>query len=299
MMGNERGRRVLVAAALVVSCAGTTPRASGERAPEVFDAAPPAAAAAVSPDRGGLDAAFAAMFIGAYPVTVRGGDASAGEIPGTGSPRRIRFELGTGHDAGFAEITKRTGGSSDASGAFTFVHAGYPLSRDRVVPRYRMASFVIDFDELAVGTVVAQVPHAEAAAPSMEAITRFVRGYIVKKDMQRGLDIASRVAQTREGDCTEHAVLLAALARAFGLAARVVLGIALLEWHGRSEAFGHAWVEYEVAGDWKLADAALPPELAVRYVPMYVVEEEGPAFERYLLDALHRMSSVKAIILEP
>jgi transglutaminase-like putative cysteine protease len=295
MSVNEHGRRVVLAATLVVSCAAVPPRASQERAAEVSDAS---TAAAPTPHPGGLDEGFARMFIGTYPVTVRGGDASTGEAAAPNSPLRITLEVGTRYDAGFAEIAKRTGGRVDASGAFTFVHSRYPGSRDLVMPRYRAASFFIDFDEPAVGTVRAQVAHAEGRPPSMEALTLFVRGYIVKKDMQRGLDIASRVAQSREGDCTEHAVLLAALARAFGLAARMVLGIALLEWHGHESAFGHAWVEHQLGGEWKPADAALPPELAVRYVPMHVVDDEGPAFERHLLGAMHTMSSVKAIVLD-
>ena len=36
---------------------------------------------------------------------------------------------------------------------------------------------------------------------------------------------AAEVARSREGDCTEHAVLLAALARARGIPARVAMGL--------------------------------------------------------------------------
>jgi hypothetical protein len=56
---------------------------------------------------------------------------------------------------------------------------------------------------------------------------------------------------TREGDCTEHAVLLAALCRAAGIPARVVMGLEYVMgvWGG------HAWNEVWIAGTWYPLDA--------------------------------------------
>jgi hypothetical protein len=55
-------------------------------------------------------------------------------------------------------------------------------------------------------------------------IERFVRNYITKKDLNIGFASAEETAKSREGDCTEHAVLCAALGRAAGLPTRCVLG---------------------------------------------------------------------------
>ncbi len=55
-------------------------------------------------------------------------------------------------------------------------------------------------------------------------IERFVRNYITKKDLDIGFASALETARSREGDCTEHAVLCAALGRAAGLPTRCVLG---------------------------------------------------------------------------
>ena len=64
---------------------------------------------------------------------------------------------------------------------------------------------------------------------------------------------------SQEGDCTEHAVLLAALARASGIPARVATGLVYADsYAGRRDVFiPHAWVQAWVDGRWRGYDAAL------------------------------------------
>jgi len=57
-----------------------------------------------------------------------------------------------------------------------------------------------------------------------QRIESFVRRYITKKDLNIGFASAQETAKSREGDCTEHAVLCAAIGRAAGLPTRCVLG---------------------------------------------------------------------------
>ncbi len=45
-------------------------------------------------------------------------------------------------------------------------------------------------------------------------LEQFVNNYIKKKNFSQAFASAAEVLETREGDCTEHAVLLAALCRA-------------------------------------------------------------------------------------
>ncbi len=61
------------------------------------------------------------------------------------------------------------------------------------------------------------------------ALERFVNREVKKKDFTQAFASAAEVAKTREGDCTEHAVFLAALARARGIPARVAIGLVYLE----------------------------------------------------------------------
>ena len=93
----------------------------------------------------------------------------------------------------------------------------------------------------------------------MQNLERFVRGYIRDKDLDVGYASALEVARKPEGDCTEHAVLLAALGRAVGIPTRVVDGVAYVpSFAGRTDVFvPHAWVEAWVDGGWRGFDAAL------------------------------------------
>ena len=77
---------------------------------------------------------------------------------------------------------------------------------------------------------------------------------IPDKSMGRAWDTASRVASHGAGDCTEHAVLLAALARSFEIPARVVVGTVILEHEGEWQAYRHAWTEIFDGARWQLAD---------------------------------------------
>ena len=60
--------------------------------------------------------------------------------------------------------------------------------------------------------------------------------------------------RSMEGDCSEAAVLSAALLRAAGIPSRVILGFATL---GRGVFIGHAWAEAFLDGQWIGVDAAL------------------------------------------
>lgn len=72
------------------------------------------------------------------------------------------------------------------------------------------------------------------------------------------LQPAPKIARTLRGDCTEHAVLLAALIRTAGIPARVAGG---LVYSNRQLGFsGHAWVEALVNDTWVPFDSAIPSQ---------------------------------------
>ena len=93
----------------------------------------------------------------------------------------------------------------------------------------------------------------------MQRIEAFVRDYIRTKSLDVGYAYALEVARTPEGDCTEHAVLVAALGRAAGIPTRVVDGLAYAPgFAGRDQVFvPHAWTQAWVDGRWQSFDAAL------------------------------------------
>lgn len=115
-------------------------------------------------------------------------------------------------------------------------------------------------------------------AEKADALRKFVTDYITDKNMDVGFATASEVARNRSGDCTEHGVLLAALARAAGLPARGVGGLVEVPSDqmssGDASAFGfHMWTQVNIAGQWVDIDAAMrqtdchPNHIAVSIVP--------------------------------
>ncbi len=68
-------------------------------------------------------------------------------------------------------------------------------------------------------------------------------------------DRASDVLAAGRGDCTEHSVLLVALARALGIPARGVHGLVYARYDdGKDALYWHAWVEVRSAGEWIAMD---------------------------------------------
>ncbi len=87
----------------------------------------------------------------------------------------------------------------------------------------------------------------------------YVSKIIKEKNLNIGFATASEVCRNREGDCTEHAVLLAALGRARKLPSRVVIGLAYVPaFVGKKNVFGfHMWTQFHIGGQWVDFDAAL------------------------------------------
>ena len=113
------------------------------------------------------------------------------------------------------------------------------------------------------------VPTTEGAADAppvqAQAIVRFVSNYISDKSLDVGFASASEVCRTREGDCSEHAILVAALLRANKIPSRVVSGIVYVpEFLGKESVFGyHMWTQGLIenqhgVNEWIDLDAAYP-----------------------------------------
>ncbi|MFO0974128.1 MAG: transglutaminase-like domain-containing protein [Phycisphaerae bacterium] len=101
----------------------------------------------------------------------------------------------------------------------------------------------------------------DAALPAAKAdrLRKFVTGYITNKGLDVAMATATEVARRRQGDCTEHGVLLAALARAAGLPARCVAGLVMAPDSAPDRPlFGyHMWTQVWIDGRWIDIDAAM------------------------------------------
>jgi hypothetical protein len=119
---------------------------------------------------------------------------------------------------------------------------------------------------------LAATPQANADAPEIQKLARDVAGdakgtyeaarrlsdhvyRTLEKAYGASHDRASDVLAAGKGDCTEHSVLLVALARALGIPARGVHGLVYARYDdGKDALYWHAWVEVRSAGEWIAMD---------------------------------------------
>ncbi|MBN2477544.1 MAG: transglutaminase family protein [Pirellulales bacterium] len=88
-----------------------------------------------------------------------------------------------------------------------------------------------------------------------QTLERYVNDSITEVDFSQAFATAAEVAEKPSGDCTEHAVLLTALARACGIPARVAVGLVYMP---QSRSFGyHMWTEMYLQDRWIPLDATL------------------------------------------
>ncbi|MGB2819922.1 MAG: transglutaminase domain-containing protein [Phycisphaerae bacterium] len=115
-----------------------------------------------------------------------------------------------------------------------------------------------DTKEIA-GLAKIAVGKAADAAEAAGRIESYVAKYISEKTLSVGYATALEVAKSKQGDCSEHAVLAAAMCRAVGVPAQVVTGLAYVSKLGaRSNVFvPHAWFRVHISGKWIDYDAAL------------------------------------------
>jgi transglutaminase-like putative cysteine protease len=172
-----------------------------------------------------------------------------------------------------------------------------PAAPSRPTSAQRGPSFLVDYDRPEAAAFREALRQQLGPSPGDDALARFVDAWIEHKSMSRGIDAAARVAARREGDCTEHAVLLAAAARLAGRAARVALGIALVPVDGRLRGFGHAWTEIHDGRGWRTVDATALPA-GVRYLPLGTFADEGPGYLGAAWAVLSPLD-VRRVVLEP
>lgn len=141
--------------------------------------------------------------------------------------------------------------------------------RDTPKPVHLEASAFVDYNDPAIQQLTAQALRGQAKsddAAKASAIRQFVRDYIGLKDLSVGFATAGETARTRQGDCTEHAVLLVAMLRGAGIPSRTVSGLVYADqFAGSRGIFGYhmwaqAWIEDSETkqGRWVDLDAALP-----------------------------------------
>lgn len=133
---------------------------------------------------------------------------------------------------------------------------------------FQAPSATINSDDTLIRKLTADALEKSGPEPDhrAEALRRFVHTFVNTKDLGVGFAAASEVARTRQGDCTEHAVLLAALLRSAGIPSRVACGLVYADqFAGAKDIFGyHMWAQALLTRNgkptWVDLDATLGPE---------------------------------------
>ena len=124
----------------------------------------------------------------------------------------------------------------------------------RVHSDYLRSTKLLDHRDTNVSTFAREAAAGEFnAAAIAHKLQRAVGARIRNRSFSAETLPASQILQLREGDCTEHAVLLAAVLRARRIPSRVVAGLVYLD--GKKGFSGHMWTEAMINGQWTALDA--------------------------------------------
>ncbi|MFC2171810.1 transglutaminase family protein, partial [Acidobacteriota bacterium] len=127
------------------------------------------------------------------------------------------------------------------------------LSDSRVHAEFLQSNAYIQSDDPGIAETASHVcPASIDPGDCAYRMTDWVYSNISKKGFDVVLGSAKEVLENRKGDCSEHAVLLAALLRSRGIPARVAVGLVNV---GRIFGY-HMWTEAWL-GKWYALDAAL------------------------------------------
>ena len=142
------------------------------------------------------------------------------------------------------------------------------------------------------------------AYKAAKKIEGFVADYITEASLSIGYATASEVLQSKTGDCTEFAVLTAAMCRAVGIPARVAVGVAYVdEWLGvTNQLGGHAWTQVYIGqdnGKWIDIDAAFTSSGRGGFDPGHITLATGdgkPVQFFALINTLGNFKIEKAVV---
>ncbi|MEM7577912.1 MAG: transglutaminase domain-containing protein [Planctomycetota bacterium] len=152
----------------------------------------------------------------------------------------------------------------------------FRVARPSELAAYREPSPLVDFNAESVRSLLHSFKQDERISERLqdavlaERLRQLVFETIEAKDLSVGFANATETAATRRGDCTEHAVLLAALLRSCDIPSRGVAGLVYVdEFLGQRGVFGfHMWTQAYLDPDghegpaeaqWVDLDAALDP----------------------------------------
>ncbi|HYD41980.1 MAG TPA: transglutaminase-like domain-containing protein [Anaeromyxobacter sp.] len=161
---------------------------------------------------------------------------------------RQRFEAGPNGTARLT-VTARAPAAADPARDTPLAQAGRGAD-----PADLAATGAVDSD---APEIVALAREIAGDAPGAYAAAKRLNEHVhrlLTTTMGASQDRASDVLRARQGDCSEHALLTVALARAIGIPAREVYGLVYSRMGGQEGLYWHDWVEIRSAGEWIAID---------------------------------------------
>lgn len=139
------------------------------------------------------------------------------------------------------------------------------------------------------------IGNTKDASEAARKIESFVAEYIDDKNLSVGYASAAEVAKSKQGDCSEHAVLTAALCRAAGIPAQVASGVGYVsQWQTVSNGFGgHAWTRVYLGDKWYNIDAAFKGAGFGGYDPGHITLSFGNGNPEGFLNIVNTLGQFK------
>jgi hypothetical protein len=190
-----------------------------------------------------------------FRVRVAGAPDQAKSIPETGMQKVVEVQ----GDAATVEVHRQK--HTPNSGAKRFAAGGSARAVPKELADYLDSNLMMSLEDPQLRKLAERARDgAEDPFVIADNLRKFVTKYVEKKDLTIGFASANEVCRNQAGDCSEHAVLLAALGRICGLPSRVVTGLAYVPLFGnKDDIFGyHLWTEFWIDGTWYGVDAAIP-----------------------------------------
>ena len=171
---------------------------------------------------------------------------------------------------------------------------GHPAQVDG---EFREPNILIDSEDKLIKRLAQEACRgSENVFQMAEKLCRFVSLYVSNKNFSVGFASASEVARKREGDCTEHSILLAALGRAMGIPSRVVSGLVYVDEFkaGEEVMVYHMWTQFFLKGRWVNFDPALGKvRCPADRITLYASSLEGQSLVESMLPVAELMGKLK------
>lgn len=161
--------------------------------------------------------------------------------------------------------------------------------QEDLLKTYLGSSLLIQAEHQAIqDQVQSLVEKLENDQEKLKAIHTFVSQHMVKKNYSKAMASALDAFQSQEGDCTEHACLFAAMARAAGIPTRMAAGLVAIPEDASARVWYHMWNESYLNGQWVSIDATRTPgeEKWSRYIKISDTALSNEDDRQYALKAL-------------